>query len=183
MIDSGLFMNTDNEKLVSDLNDVFKQFSVTPQEQEEIMKEVGVNVKIESIASAIAKFLYSAKSKIDILDYEVREENKGKNTRHDDLISYKDLVKNEIKSNLKVQENFDSKSFKEEYIQNAYDRIKAKLNNLNNEELILGVEFILDGLIAQREYDAYSKQFEEKVELEDVFESEAIANIENHLAR
>ncbi|MEK5768648.1 hypothetical protein, partial [Acinetobacter schindleri] len=90
------------------------------------------------------------------------------NTRHDDLISYKDLVKNEIKSNLKVQENFDSKSFKEEYIQNAYDRIKAKLNNLNNEELILGVEFILDGLIAQREYDAYSKQFEEKVELEDV---------------
>jgi len=57
------------------------------------------------------------------------------------------------------------------------------LNNLNNEELILGVEFILDGLIAQREYDAYSKQFEEKVELEDVFESEAIANIENHLAR
>lgn len=76
MIDSGLFMNTDNEKLVSDLNDVFKQFSVTPQEQEEIMKEVGVNVKIESIASAIAKFLYSAKSKIDILDYEVREENK-----------------------------------------------------------------------------------------------------------
>lgn len=182
-MDSGLFMNTNNEKLVSDLDDVVKKFNSTPQEQEEIMKEVSPNLKIESIASAIAKFLYSAKAKIDILEYEVSKENKGKNARHDDLISYKDLVKNEIGSNLKVHENLESKHFKEEYIQGAYDRVKAKLNNLNNAELILGFEFVVNGLIAERQYDAYLKQFEEKVELEDVFEPEAIANIENHLGR
>ena len=93
------------------------------------------------------------------------------------------MVKKEISANLKASEAFTSKNFNEEYIQSAHGRVKEKLKGLNKAELILGFEFILDELLSARDLDAYYKQFEEKVELEDLFDPEGIINIENHLGR
>ncbi|OAL80337.1 hypothetical protein [Acinetobacter terrae] len=171
---------------INDSTNIFKDFKIeklTPEQEEKQLKEMFNEVKINSIASDIAKFLYSAKAKIDVLEYKVGEKNKGKSPRHDDLISYRDIVKKEIESNLRVQENFELDNFKEEYTQNSYDRVKEKLKNLNNAELLLGFEFILDELIHERAYKYHIKQFEEKVDLEDLFDAEAISNIENHLSR
>ncbi|MGC3818629.1 hypothetical protein [Acinetobacter sp. G11] len=176
-------MNANNEEPAPTQDDFFKQYYATPEQEKEIMEELSKNLKIKHIASKISEFFYAVKSKNSELDWEVEDQNKDKNSRHDDLIGYSEIIQNEIGEKLKSLENFESKEFSKEYTQDAYERVKGKLKILNKEEMILGLEYVLDRLIAERLHNEYLEQFEEKVELEDIYDSVAISNIENYLGR
>lgn len=166
-------------KEINRLAIIEREHFYSPEEQ--LKREI--DGQIRTIASEISYFLYVLNQHLELLNYQEKEANKNLNPRHDTLLGYADIIKDTVSRHLKRDGNLGAEKFKEGYIQDADQRVKEKLEYLNKPELILGFEYILDHMIEKEEAQSHYKQFEDKVTIEDLFDSETIANIENHFYR
>jgi phosphoribosyl-ATP pyrophosphohydrolase len=165
-----------------ELKKLFEE-SNAPEAIETWQKAVSKSLIFRQLSHPIADVFYSVNSCINSLNVELEDLNKNKRPR-EQRDCYPQAIEAILKKKMNDMQELDNSNFINDYKSETLNRVKQKLSLLKNPDLILGFEYILDEMIAKKIEDFYFEKIaeEEKVELSDVFDNEALSNIDNYLS-
>lgn len=156
---------------------------------EESLRNLSINRAVNSITEPLFNFFSGALSSIRNLESQLVNFDNSNEYSHK-LVSNQSALLKLVQNATSQVEDFED--FASNCREGARARIDQKLLSLRDPHLLLGFEYILDQMIVdrkiERETEEHNRQvlkdeFGENPDFSDVFEPEAITNINNNFGR
>ena len=172
----------DSNTKVQDFTEIFAEIDkvygkAAEQRASEYLKEIAEKLPLQGIAKEVSVFLHECNEVTSTLDYEIKQ-NKEK--------TYISILVDDIEQTFKEKNLVCNEEAIQVYKSNTLNRIIDLVSCMKNPEVLLGVEYMLSKILDKEKlrYEYNQMSFKEGYDsLEDIHDSEALQNIDNHLAR